>query len=110
MGGESKPETCKVFLSSLIDHVLCCSLSCFTCGLLLCSAVFSLHAPIVMGSFCRETLRLGAANLPWIDVLPAVGLNVYSILQRDHLIITRDALDMVVERLRRPMKPWSLTP
>ena len=61
-------------------------------------------------SSCREALRRGTANLPWVDVLPSVGLNVYSILQRDHLVITRGALEALVGRLRRPIKPCSLTP
>lgn len=50
---------------------------------------------------CREALRSAASNLPWIDVLPQAGANVYSILQRDNLVLSRCAVDMLVERLRR---------
>ena len=58
----------------------------------------------------REELRRGTANLPWVDVLPSVGLNVYSILQRDSLVMSRSAVEAVVARLRRPLKPWSPKP
>ena len=60
---------------------------------------------------CREYLRLGIANLPWVDVIPSIGLNVYSMLQRDHVVITAAAVEAVVGRLRRPIKPvCSFTP
>ncbi len=49
----------------------------------------------------REELRHAACNLPWIEVLPQEGANVYSILQRDQLVLSRTAVDMLVERLRR---------
>ena len=29
-------------------------------------------------------LRRAAANLPWVDAIPQLGLNVYSILQASH--------------------------
>ena len=53
---------------------------------------------------CREGLRLAASNLPWVDVLPQEGANVYSILQRDQLVLSRAALEALVERLQRPIK------
>jgi large subunit ribosomal protein L4 len=49
------------------------------------------------------------ANLPWVDTLPSVGLNVYSILQRDHLVITTNAVEAVMRRMRRPIKPCSIS-
>ncbi|CAL8460883.1 g414 [Coccomyxa elongata] len=53
-----------------------------------------------------DNLRKAASNLPWTDVLPQGGANVYSILQRDNLILSRSAVDLLVERLRqtRPLK------
>jgi large subunit ribosomal protein L4 len=51
-----------------------------------------------------ERLRRAAANLTWVDVLPNVGLNVYSILQRDQLVLSVAALDAIVQRLRQPIK------
>jgi large subunit ribosomal protein L4 len=52
-----------------------------------------------------EVLRRGVANLPWVDALPAVGVNVYSILQRDYLVVTRRAVEAVAARLRAPIRP-----
>lgn len=57
-----------------------------------------------------ELLRSGSNNLAWVDVIPSDGLNVYSILQRDYLIATKNAVDLLVERLKRKIKPHSLTP
>ncbi len=36
----------------------------------------------------RATIRRAAANLKFVDILPQEGLNVYSILERDHLVLT----------------------
>ena len=55
-------------------------------------------------------LRRSVRNLPWMEVLPARGLNVYSILQRDYLIMSRQAVDAVVAKLQSPLKPWSPKP
>ena len=53
-----------------------------------------------------ERLRQAAGNLQarGVEVLPARGLNVYSILRKDWLIMSRDAVDLVAERLRREVK------
>lgn len=53
---------------------------------------------------CRATLRRAAANLPWVDIIPQDGLNVYSILQRDQLFLTTSALDKVIDKLNQPIK------
>lgn len=66
-----------------------------------------LNASVRMVHPCRELLRRGIANLPWIDALPVVGLNVYSILQRDYLVMTQRAVDAITQRMRRPIKPCS---
>lgn len=55
-----------------------------------------------------QLLRRASANLPWVDCMPAVHLNVYRILQRDYLVISRAAADELLERLRRPVKPWDV--
>ena len=49
-------------------------------------------------------LRLAAGNLPRVHVLPARGLNVYSILQQTTLVLTADAVAEVTARLTRPIK------
>jgi len=35
-----------------------------------------------------------------IDVLPSVGANVYDILRRDTLVLTKGAVEKLVERLK----------
>lgn len=57
-----------------------------------------------------DELRLGIRNIPWVDVLPVEGMNVYSILQRDFLILTKDAVAEFIKRMRRPIRPCSRTP
>ncbi|MCW5699190.1 MAG: 50S ribosomal protein L4, partial [Rhodospirillales bacterium] len=41
-----------------------------------------------------------ARNLAGVDVLPTRGANVYDILRRDTLVLTRAAVDKLVERLK----------
>lgn len=59
---------------------------------------------------CSDVMRQCTSNLAWVGCVPAIGLNVYSILQRDHLVITQRAVELVTERMRRPIKPCSPTP
>ena len=41
-----------------------------------------------------------AANIAHVDVLPQQGANVYDILRRDTLVLTRDAVKHLEERLQ----------
>ncbi len=41
-----------------------------------------------------------ARNLPFVGVIRAVGLNVYDVLRSDKLVMTKDAVARVEERLR----------
>ena len=41
-----------------------------------------------------------ARNLPKVDVLPQQGANVYDILRRDMLVLTRDAVQHLEARLK----------
>jgi len=41
-----------------------------------------------------------ARNIPNVDVLPQQGANVYDILRRDTLVLTKGAMEHLVERLR----------
>ena len=52
-------------------------------------------APELDGNFSKA-----AANVPGIDVLPEVGINVFDILRRDTLVLTRGAAERLQERLR----------
>jgi hypothetical protein len=48
-------------------------------------------------------LRRAARNLPGVEIVPAIGANVYSIVRKDMLLLTKPALDAIVERLRTPI-------
>ncbi len=55
-----------------------------------------------------EWLRRAARNLPGVEVVPQLGANVYSILRRDVLVLTRGAAEALVERLRAPINRLGL--
>ena len=45
-----------------------------------------------------EGFAKAARNIPNIDVLPLAGLNVYDVMRRKTLVLTRDAVDGVHAR------------
>jgi large subunit ribosomal protein L4 len=57
-------------------------------------------ALIIDGAELNANFALAARNIPNIDVLPVQGLNVYDILRRDKLVLTRAALDAISERFK----------
>lgn len=57
-------------------------------------------ALIVDGTELDRNFMLATRNLPGIDVLPQKGANVFDILRRDTLILTREAVEQLQERLR----------
>mgnify|MGYP000880817761 CR=1 FL=1 len=56
-------------------------------------------ALIIDGEEVNENFDRAARNIPHIDVLPAQGANVYSILRRDTLVLTKAAIAKLEERL-----------
>ena len=57
------------------------------------------NALIVTGAEVDSNLARAAANIAQIDVLPQQGANVYDILLRDLLLLTKDAAEHLQERL-----------
>ena len=57
-------------------------------------------ALIIDGAAPQTNFALAARNLPKIDVLPVEGLNVYDIIRRDKLVLTRSAVDALEARLK----------
>ena len=55
---------------------------------------------IIDGAGVDEGFARAARNLPKVDVLPQLGANVYDILRRDTLVLTRDAVQSLEARLR----------
>lgn len=57
-------------------------------------------ALIVCGTEVDQNFALSARNIPHIDVLPIEGANVYDILRKDMLVLTKAAVDALTERLK----------
>lgn len=56
-------------------------------------------ALIIDGEQIDPNFALAVRNIPKIDVLPELGANVYDILRRDTLLVTRDAVARLEARL-----------
>lgn len=57
-------------------------------------------ALLIGGAELDENFVLAAKNIIGIDVLPQQGANVYDILRRDVLVLTKDAAQHLEERLK----------
>lgn len=55
---------------------------------------------IIDGPELDQNFARAARNLPGIDVLPQQGANVYDIMRRDTLVVTRDAVQHLEARLK----------
>ncbi|XP_065877834.1 uncharacterized protein [Euphorbia lathyris] len=58
---------------------------------------------VVDGGPINEKLKLATQNLHYVNLLPSIGLNVYSILLHDTLVMSRDAVNRIVERMHTPI-------
>ncbi len=58
------------------------------------------NALIVDGAEIAPGVRTAARNIPNIDVLPVQGINVYDILRRQKLVLTRAAVDAMEARFK----------
>ncbi len=57
------------------------------------------NALVIAGADVDKNFGLAARNIPFIDVLPNAGLNVYDVLRRDTLVLTRSAVEAINLRL-----------
>jgi len=57
------------------------------------------NALIIGGAELDNNFSLAARNIPLIDVLPVQGINVYDILRRSKLVLTKDAVEALEARL-----------
>ena len=55
---------------------------------------------IIDGPTVDESFARAARNLPRVDLLPQQGANVYDILHRDRLVLTRQAVQYLEARLK----------
>jgi large subunit ribosomal protein L4 len=58
------------------------------------------NALIVDGAEVQANFVLAARNIPQIDVLPVQGINVYDILRREKLVLTKAAIDALEARFK----------
>jgi len=55
---------------------------------------------IVGGTTLDDNFRFAARGLPEVDVLPVQGINVYDILRREKLVLTKAAVEALEARLK----------
>jgi len=56
---------------------------------------------LIVGATQDRNLELSARNIPYTRVMSVAGLNVYDVLRHEILLIQRDALPVIEERLSR---------
>ena len=59
-----------------------------------------LNALIIGDEKLDNQFAQAAANIPLVDVLPPQGINVYDAVRRDMLVMTKEAVNYVEERLK----------
>ena len=62
------------------------------------------NALIIAGAEVDDNFAKAARNIPNIDVLPVAGLNVYDILRRKQLVVTKSALEGIGARFEAKAK------
>ena len=58
------------------------------------------RALVIDGAEVNENFARAAANIDGLDVLPSVGANVYDILKRDTLVLTKAGVEALEARLK----------
>jgi large subunit ribosomal protein L4 len=58
------------------------------------------NALVIAGVEVDANLKLAARNIPNVDVLPNAGLNVYDVLRRTTLVLTKDAVEAIRTRFQ----------
>jgi len=58
------------------------------------------HALVIAGAEVDKNFGLAARNIPNVDVLPNAGLNVYDVLRRRTLVLTKDAVAAIQARFQ----------
>lgn len=58
------------------------------------------HALVIAGAEVDNNFKLAARNIPNVDVLPNAGLNVYDVLRRRTLVLTKDAVEAITTRFQ----------
>jgi len=63
-------------------------------------ATLGIANALIVDSEVNDNFGRAARNIPNVDVLPAVGANVYDILRREKLVLTKAAVESLEARLK----------
>ena len=58
------------------------------------------NALVIGGAEIEDNFAQASRNIPNVDVLPVQGINVYDILRRDKLVLTKAAVAALEERFK----------
>lgn len=61
---------------------------------------FGFDSVLIVDGKVDTNFQRGTSNLPKVDLLPSIGANVYDILRRDTLVLTKEAVADLTERLK----------
>ena len=67
-------------------------------------------ALFIAGAEVDAGVARAARNIPYIDVLPNAGLNVYDILRAEKLVLTQDAVNAIHDRFKGKTGEAKATP
>lgn len=59
-----------------------------------------MNALVIDGAELNANFSMASRNIPNVDVLPVQGINVYDILRRDTLVLTKSAVEALEERFK----------
>ena len=65
------------------------------------------NALIIGGVSVDDNFAKAARNIPNVDVLPVIGLNVYDVMRRKTLVLTKDAVDGISQRFEGKLQSAS---
>lgn len=60
---------------------------------------FNLEQALVVVGETSANAELSGRNIPTVRVLQPIGVNVYDVLRRSHLVLTRAAVEALTTRL-----------
>lgn len=63
-------------------------------------AGLGISSALIIDEAPEQNFARAVRNIPHIDVLPQKGINVYDILRRDTLVLTKDAVEKLEARLK----------
>jgi large subunit ribosomal protein L4 len=63
-------------------------------------AALGVTSALIIDAAPDQNFARATRNIPHVDVLPEVGINVYDILRRDTLVLTKGAIEKLEARLK----------